>query len=78
MKTLTIFFTALVLIAPVSQAQTFAFTAIPDADEARLAQRFNKIADYLGSKLGIPVKYLPVKFYLAAVTSFRHNQIQLA
>jgi len=34
--------------------------------------------NYLGSKLGIPVKYLPVKSYPAAVTAFRHNQVQLA
>ena len=68
----------LILIAPVSQAQTFAFTAIPDADETRFAQRFNKIADYLGSKLVIPVKHLPVKSYPAAVTAFRYNQVQLA
>lgn len=78
MKTLALLFTALVLIVPVSQARTFSFTAIPDADETRLAQRFNKIADYLGSKLGIPVKYLPVKSYPAAVVAFRHNQVQLA
>ncbi len=54
------------------------FTAIPDQDETRLVERFSKVADYLQAKLGIPVKYLPVKSYPAAVTAFTNNQVQLA
>jgi len=54
------------------------FTAIPDQDETRLVERFSKVADYLQAKLGIPVKYLPVKGYPAAVTAFTNNQVQLA
>lgn len=41
-------------------------------------QRFEKVADYLSKKLNIKVKYIPVKSYPAAVTAFRHNQVQLA
>lgn len=54
------------------------FTAIPDQDETRLVERFSRVADYLQAKLGIPVKYLPVKSYPAAVTAFINNQVQLA
>lgn len=56
----------------------FVFTAIPDSDETRLVERFSRVADYLQGKLGIPVKYLPVKSYPAAVTAFANNQVQLA
>jgi len=36
------------------------------------------MADYLSEKLGVPVKYVPVKSYAAVVTAFRNDQIQLA
>jgi phosphonate transport system substrate-binding protein len=61
-----------------AQTKTFVFTAIPDQDETRLVERFTKVADYLQQKLGVPVKYLPVKSYPAAVTAFTNNQVQLA
>ena len=57
---------------------TFVFTAIPDQDETRLTQRFGKVADYLQEKLGVPVRYVPVKTYPAAVTSFVNGDVQLA
>ena len=34
-------------------AQTFTFSAIPDEDETRLKQRFDKVADYLAGKRGL-------------------------
>lgn len=58
--------------------KTFVFTAIPDQDESRLMTRFGKVADYLSDKLGVKVKYIPVKSYSAAVTAFRNDQVQLA
>jgi phosphonate transport system substrate-binding protein len=54
------------------------FTAIPDQDETRLVERFTRVAGYLQGKLGVPVKYLPVKSYPAAVAAFTNNQVQLA
>ena len=54
------------------------FTAIPNQDETRLVERFTHFADYLKGKLGIDVKYIPVKSYPAAVTAFTNNQVQLA
>lgn len=59
-------------------APTFTFTAIPDENEARLKERFNKVADYLGKQLGVETKFVPVKSYPAAVTAFRNNEVQLA
>jgi phosphonate transport system substrate-binding protein len=56
----------------------FVFTAIPDSDETRLVERFTRVAEYLQGKLGVSVKYLPVKSYPAAVTAFTNGQVQLA
>lgn len=64
--------------APRAFADTFVFTAIPDEDETRLRQRFDKVAVYLTKKLGVKTKYIPVKSYAAAITAFRNNQVQLA
>lgn len=61
-----------------AQQQTLSFSAIPNQDETHLLDRFNKIAVYLSKELGVQVKYVPVKSYAAAVTSFRNNHIQLA
>ena len=57
---------------------TLVFSAIPDQDESRLKARFSKVAGYLSETLNVPVKYVPVKSYAAAVTGFRNNQLQLA
>src|SRR5262244_29679 len=69
-----------VLAPGVARAQqaTLVFTAIPDEDETRLVERFNQYAKYFEGKLGVPVKYLPVKSYPAAVTAFTNNQVQFA
>jgi phosphonate transport system substrate-binding protein len=58
--------------------QVLVFTAIPDEDETRLVERFSQYAKYFEGKLGVPVKYLPVKSYPAAVTAFTNNQVQFA
>jgi len=82
--TLSLFILTLVwssVVIPLSSAKasdTFVFTAIPDEDESRLRQRFNKVANYLEKQLGITVKYIPVKSYAAAVAAFRNDQVQLA
>jgi phosphonate transport system substrate-binding protein len=61
-----------------AQQPVLVFTAIPDEDETRLVERFTKCAKYFESRLGVAVKYLPVKSYPAAVTAFTNNQVQLA
>ena len=65
-------------LSTVQASDAFVFTAIPDEDESRLRQRFNKIASYLENKLGVAVTYIPVKSYAAAVAAFRNDQVQLA
>ena len=57
---------------------TFTFTAIPDQDESQLEKRFGGVAQYLEEQLGVPVKYVPVKSYAAAVTAFRNDEVQMA
>ena len=70
-------FSAMGLPAQQVLAETFVFTAIPDENEARLRERFDKVAVYLTKTLGVETKYIPVKSYAAAVTAFRNNQVQL-
>ncbi|MCZ8044062.1 MAG: putative selenate ABC transporter substrate-binding protein [Beijerinckiaceae bacterium] len=57
---------------------TLSFSAIPDEDATKLMERFTKVAKYLEGRLGVPVQFVPVKSYPAAVTAFRNNQVQLA
>lgn len=64
--------------AAYAQQATLVFTAIPDEDETRLVERFTQYAKHFESKLGVRVKYLPVKSYPAAVTAFINNQVQFA
>ena len=78
---LSVLFSALIAFSNIAfsaSPQTLVFSAIPDQDETRLKQRFGDVAKYLEKKLGVPVKYVPVKSYAAVVTAFRNNQIQLA
>lgn len=74
-------FSFIVLIAsPIIYAteKTLIFSAIPDQDQSQLKTRFDKVAKYLSRTLNVPVKYVPVKSYAAAITAFRNNQVQLA
>lgn len=69
----------LLVLSAATAAQTpFVFTAIPDQDETRLEKRFGTVAEYLEKQLDVPVKFVPVKSYAAAVAAFRNNQVQLA
>lgn len=61
-----------------ASTETFVFTAIPDQDEQRLRERFGAVATYLSETLDVPVEYVPVKSYAAAVTAFTNDQVQLA
>jgi phosphonate transport system substrate-binding protein len=78
MAALTIALSLATSAAYAESKPTFVFTAIPDSDETRLVERFTRVADYLQNKLGVPVKYLPVKSYPASVTAFINNQVQMA
>ena len=69
---------ALLAIAGLAVAKPLVFTAIPDDDESRLRQRFDKVAAYLSRQTGLEVKYVPVKSYSASVTAFKNDQVQMA
>jgi phosphonate transport system substrate-binding protein len=56
----------------------FVFTAIPDQDERQLRERFGIVAEVLSDALGVPVRYVPVKSYAAAVSAFVNDEVQLA
>ncbi|WP_411840327.1 putative selenate ABC transporter substrate-binding protein [Paracoccus sp. ME4] len=75
-----LFATLLATALPLSAAaqETLYFSAIPDEDETKLVERFSAVADYLSEELGVPVEFVPVKSYPAAVTAFRNDQVQLA
>jgi phosphonate transport system substrate-binding protein len=73
-----IWFSVSIPLSTAEASDTFVFTAIPDEDESRLRQRFDKVASYLEKQLGVVVKYIPVKSYAAAVAAFRNDQVQLA
>jgi phosphonate transport system substrate-binding protein len=77
-KRMVFYVLALALFGGGTMAKPFVFTAIPDEDETRLRQRFDKVASYLSRQLGIEVKYIPVKSYAAAITAFKNNQVQMA
>jgi phosphonate transport system substrate-binding protein len=80
MKTLRVSLLTLVLavLAGLVAAKPFVFTAIPDDDESRLRQRFDRVARYLSQQTGLEVKYIPVKSYSASVTAFKNDQVQMA
>jgi phosphonate transport system substrate-binding protein len=73
-------FAALAILgfATMAWAKPFVFTAIPDDNEARLRERFDKVAAYLSKQLKADVKYVPVKTYAASVAAFKNNQVQMA
>jgi phosphonate transport system substrate-binding protein len=66
------------VVSAVATAKDFSFTAIPDENQSRLQERFSKVAEYLTAKLGVHVHYIPVTSYVASVTAFRNDQVQLA
>lgn len=64
--------------SPRPAATEFVFTAIPDQDERQLRERFGIVAEVLSEALGVPVRYVPVKSYAAAVSAFVNDEVQLA
>ncbi len=51
--------------------------AIPDQDPEVLARNYGLVADYLGTELGVEVRFEPVTEYDAAVTAFRVGDLDL-
>lgn len=51
--------------------------AIPDQDPEKLQRLYATVAGYLEKELGIPVEYVPVTDYTAAVTLFKVGDLDL-
>ena len=64
--------------AEASDKPTLRFSAIPDHGQTELKVKFDKVANYLSEKLGVPVEYEPSVDYGATVESFRSGDIQFA
>ena len=85
MKNKLAFVLALVLVAlPLGSAhaapgeQVLRFSAIPDQNTTELKEKFQPLADYLSTKLGVSVEYVPSHDYQASVEMFKNGDIQLA
>ncbi|PLS76412.1 MAG: putative selenate ABC transporter substrate-binding protein [Actinobacteria bacterium] len=51
--------------------------AIPDQDPEKLQRLYGTVAGYLEKELGVPVEYVPVTDYTAAVTLFKVGDLDL-
>jgi phosphonate transport system substrate-binding protein len=59
------------------EIQPFVTSAIPDQDPEKLQRLYTKLADYLETELGVPVEYVPVTDYAAAVTAFKVGDLDM-
>jgi phosphonate transport system substrate-binding protein len=57
--------------AQAGSEEPFVISAIPDQDPELLQRTYGLLTDYLSEELGVPVEYMPVTDYAAAVTAFR-------
>lgn len=57
--------------------QPLAVGAIPDQDPEKLLRLYDLLADYLAAELAVPVEYVPVTDYTAAVTAFKVGDLDL-
>ncbi|MEY4360465.1 MAG: hypothetical protein RLZZ631_1951 [Cyanobacteriota bacterium] len=70
------------LTAPAAQAQqstkpVLRISAIPDQKPEKLNRLYGLVANELSKQLGVPVKYVPVTNYEAAVSAFRTGNLDL-
>jgi len=54
------------------------YTAIPDQNTTDLQAKFRPLSDHLSRQLGVPVEYVPMRDYQAAVESFKNGDVLLA
>ncbi|MFM9040926.1 MAG: phosphate/phosphite/phosphonate ABC transporter substrate-binding protein, partial [Vulcanococcus sp.] len=66
---------------PAAQAQSskpvLRISAIPDQNPEKLNLLYGSVASELSRQLGVPVKYVPLTDYAAAVTAFRTGDLDL-
>ena len=73
---LTLFFSIISFPAN-AKKQVLRIGAIPDQNQDLLDKRFNLLSKELSKILNIDVRYIPVINYVAAVTGFRTNDLDL-
>ena len=56
---------------------TLKISAIPDQNPERLSRLYNLLSLYLSSQLSVPVRYIPVTNYPAAVSAFRTRSLDV-
>ncbi len=60
-----------------AKVPTLRIGTIPDQDPAKITRQFGQVADYLKTKTGLDVVFVPVTDYTAAVTAFRIGDLDL-
>lgn len=60
-----------------SSKQPLVIGAIPDQEPQELQRLYGQVSEYLSEALGVPVEYLPVTDYTAAVSLFRIGDLDL-
>ena len=69
------------IVLPAAQAQSnkpvLRISAIPDQKPEKLNRLYGLVANELSKQLGVPVKYVPVTNYEAAVSAFRTGDLDL-
>ncbi|HJU98911.1 MAG TPA: putative selenate ABC transporter substrate-binding protein [Burkholderiaceae bacterium] len=70
---------ALLLAAPLSQAQSqvFRVSAIPDEAPTELQRKFKPLGEYLEKKIGMKVEFTPVTDYAASVEGLINKKIDM-
>jgi phosphonate transport system substrate-binding protein len=62
---------------PSSTAKQLRISAIPDQKPEKLNRLYGLVVNELSKQLGVPVKYVPVTNYAAAVSAFRTGNLDL-
>ena len=62
---------------PAKQRPLLRISAIPDQNPEKLNRLYGLVASELSQQLGVPVKYVPMTDYAAAVTAFRTGDLDL-
>ena len=62
---------------PGGEASTLRIGAIPDQNPEKLNRLYDTLSDELSEQLDVPVKYVPVSNYAAAVSAFRSGSLDL-
>ena len=68
---------AALVAVPLHAQPVLRIGAIPDQNPEKLNRLYGVLADELGARLKVPVRYVPVSNYAAAVSAFRTGSLDL-